>query len=125
MGGVNLVLGPNGSVKDLGSPTVGYVFANYSTLMYVTVTDTGDTPIYLTSILLTTNITRLGFSTYAIPATEAPLAPDASFSYPIQLVSEDWPLMWVRCTFEVTGNNVTGSAVMNIGVFEFPNSNST
>ncbi len=121
----SFVLGPNCSVTGTGVPSVQFILANFTTPIYLTVINNGNVPVFLTSVTVTTNITGAGSVLLPIPASNASISPDFYRSYITYVNPSRWPLAFVKCLFVVSGNNVTGSAVLTLGVLSFPKSSTT
>ncbi|MDG6982327.1 MAG: hypothetical protein JRM74_02615 [Nitrososphaerota archaeon] len=124
LGTSSVILGPNGSVVAGKSTEIngidGIIFTGYLTHIYLTVANTGNTPVFLRQVVLTTNSTSVGTQIEAVGSDAASISPEQSQTYIFALDSEGWALGIVKCTFTVTGDGVSASAVMVLEVAQYP-----
>lgn len=123
LGASSVVLGPNGSITAGTNTEIngldGIIFAGYLTHIYLTVADSGNTPVFLRQVVLTTNKTS-GTRVGAIESTSASISSEQSQTIVFTLNSQSWPLGVVKCTFTVTGDGVSASAIMTLDVVQYP-----
>lgn len=123
LGTSSVVLGPNGSVTAGTNTEIdglsGFVFTGYLTHIYLTVANTGNTLVYLRQVVLTTNSTSAQTQIEAIGSSIASISPQQSQTYVFTLDTRGWALGVVKCTFAVTGDGVSASAVMTLGVVQY------
>ena len=124
LGTSSVVLGPNGSVVAGKSTDIngidGIIFTGYLTHIYLTVSNTGNTPVFLRQVVLTTNSTSTETQIEAIGSDVASISPEQSQTYVFTLDSQGWATGIVKCTFTVTGDGVSASSVMTLEVTQYP-----
>jgi hypothetical protein len=111
----------NCNVTSSGAPPEGVIFANDSEYVSVSVINTGNVPVYMDTITMSTNVTSAETGLLTIPNTESVIPVGYYATYPFLVNPIGWPLGVVQTHFVATGNNqVTNSTNVTFDVFGFP-----